>query len=211
MAVSTAATTTNRTKKKPRPPKEYIKSTPSFRHTYLANPQDVERLRKLTAPHVESFDYFLESIPSRLELEAAELDIVDPKSINDETVQISWEDVAKVEFWFQDVQMGQPLQPTPTAKGGAIQKLLPRECRERKLHYTAPLSAMFCWRTIQRRNGVAIPGKTQSISRVSLGDFPIMVGSRACHLHRMTPAQLVKLREEVSQDGMMISFHRSRF
>ena len=170
-------------------------SCPSFRSGHLPAEQDVKKLRQLTAPHVDSFNYFLEAGLSQgiKDIEPAEFDIVDQKVVRENPGSIDLGETSSVKFWVEDVKVGKPLK---SSSAGRSSRLLPRECRERSLMYSGPLTGTFCFNIIQRRNGVQIPGRPVKLQK-TFGNMPIMVMSKACHLEGKMPEDLVKLREEV--------------
>jgi DNA-directed RNA polymerase I subunit RPA2 len=191
-------------------------SIPSFRRGHLPGAEDVERLRFLTRPHVESFNFFLD-VGLRdgvRDIEPAELDVVDPKRLQRQQQaqeggsgsgsgggtgtgnggSIDWEEVPTVRFWVEDVRVNKPIKSSSAA--GRNPRMLPRECRERSYTYAGQIVGNFCHQTVRRRNGLAMEGSTVRISK-TFGNLPIMVGSKACHLAGMTPSELVKLKEEV--------------
>jgi DNA-directed RNA polymerase I subunit RPA2 len=175
--------------------KKLVETCPSFRRGHLPHADDVERLRSLTAPHVESFNYFLEEGLTRgiKDIEPAELDLIDPKKIRDEgEASIDWSEVSTVKFWMEDVKVAKPVKPN----SGRSNRLRPRECRERGLMYAGQLSGKFCYQLVQRRNGVLIDSRPVKLHK-TFGDLPLMVLSSACHLQGMAPDDLVKLKEEV--------------
>ena len=175
--------------------KTKIKETcPSFRRGHLASDEDVKRLRTLTLPHVDSFNYFLDEglIRGIRDIEPAELDILDMKKLR-EGATIDLHEVSTVKFWLEDVKIAKPTK----AAGGRSSKLIPRECRERKIVYAGQMFGKFCYRIIQRRNGTEILGPATKIAKI-FGNIPIMVLSNACHLNGLMPRELVKHREEVS-------------
>ncbi|KAL3895768.1 MAG: hypothetical protein SGARI_007351 [Bacillariaceae sp.] len=170
---------------------------PSFRRGHLPKNDDVEKLRYLTRPHVESFNYFLETGLSQgiQALEPAELDLVDPKRIREEQQQerrtadaakIDWTEVSTLQWWVEDVKVSKPRQ---SDKSRVNQTLLPHESRERSLMYSGEMTGKFCYQTIQRRNGVAVKGTVHKIVK-SFGKLPIMVGSKSCHLERLSSKEL---------------------
>jgi DNA-directed RNA polymerase beta subunit len=169
---------------------------PSFRRGHLPNKDDVERLRSLTRPHVESFNYFLQSGLAKgiKAIPPAELDIVDLKRLREDRSKIDWEEITTVKFWFEDVRVVKSAKPS--SAGRSEGKLYPTECRQRSLTYSGQILGKFCYEIIQRRNGVtkgSVPYKMPK----TFGVMPIMVGSNACHLEGLTPKELVDLREEV--------------
>ena len=170
-----------------------VETCPSFRRGHLPNAEDLDRLRTLTRPHVESFDYFLEVGLSRgiKDIEPAELDLVDVQKIRQEG-NVDLTDASTVKFWVEDVKVAKPTK----SNAGRSNKLLPRECRERKINYTGQVFGKFCYKIVQRRNGMEIEGQTVKIGK-TFGNMPIMVGSKCCHLEGSSPRDLVRMREEV--------------
>ena len=181
-----------------------VQTAPSHWSGSLPRKEDVERLRKLTAPHVESFNYFLEEGLARgvEDIEPSEIDIVDPKRLRDEPDSIDYDEVSTVKFWIENPKVGKPIKSSPG--GRTRENLLPRECRERGLKYSGPLKASFCYQIIKRRNGAEFPQQIVRIPK-EFGELPIMVGSKACHLHNTSPRQLAKLKEEVSILGVKLT------
>ena len=163
--------------------------------------QDVQRLRAVvSAPHVESFDYFLQTGLSRgiQDLEPSELDLVNPNQVRQDPNSIDWDDASMLQFWIEDVKVGQPTKPIRGHRQGP---LLPRECRERGLAYAASIHGTFCYQILQRRNGIVMPGSRIIRLSKTFGDMPIVVLSHACHLRHMTPHQLVQVKEEHTELG----------
>ena len=148
-------------------------------------------------PHVDSFNYFLEEGLTRgiKDIEPAELDIIDVNKLK-EGGNVELSEVSTLKFWMEDVKVARPTK----SGAGRSNKLLPRECRERKIIYAGQIFGKFCYRVIQRRNGVEIAGPPTKIAK-TFGNMPIMVMSSACHLDGLMPKGLVKLREEVSHVG----------
>eukprot|EP00339_Tiarina_fusa_P025334 CAMPEP_0117005466 /NCGR_PEP_ID=MMETSP0472-20121206/6073_1 /TAXON_ID=693140 ORGANISM="Tiarina fusus, Strain LIS" /NCGR_SAMPLE_ID=MMETSP0472 /ASSEMBLY_ACC=CAM_ASM_000603 /LENGTH=1224 /DNA_ID=CAMNT_0004706717 /DNA_START=147 /DNA_END=3821 /DNA_ORIENTATION=- len=176
--------------------KKVVETCPSFRRGHLPNDKDVIRLRALSMPHVDSFNYFLEVGLSKgvKDIESAELDLVNQQQLRDGDVD--WNDVSTMQFWVEDVKVLKP------AKSGAgkSNKLLPRETRERKIMYSGQMQGKFCYRIVQRRNGVKIPGPITKLAK-SFGNLPIMVMSKACHLEGLMPEELISLKEEDNEFG----------
>ena len=172
-----------------RNPAELIKETcPSFHRGHLPKRQDVERLRSLSKPHVESFNYFLEVGLKKAiaDIEPYELDLIDPK--REEPVDLG--EVDTVQFWVENVTIKAPVK-----EGGG--RLAPRECRELGLMYSGKIQGDFCYQVIKHRNGNRIPERLIRF-QCQFGDMPIMVMSTACHLNGKSPAELATMREEVS-------------
>lgn len=169
---------------------------PSHWSSSLPRFEDVQRLRYLTAPHVESFDYFLtEGLTQGVKsIEPAELSVLDPRKLRENPESIELSETSSVQFWVENPTIAKPVKANPGGRTKA--NLLPRECRERGMMYSGTLRATFCYNIIKRRNGAEFPQGTVRIPK-EFGDVPIMVGSKACYLHNTTPKQLSKAKEEV--------------
>ena len=174
---------------------------PSFRGGHLPAREDVDRLRELSAPHVESFNYFLDVGLSQgiKDIEPSELELVDPQKLRNEPASIDWDEMTTIKFWCENVKIGKPTKAV--GSGGKSTCLLPRECRERGLMYSGEITGTFCYSIVQRRNRIELPSKTTRMTARSFGAIPIMVLSKACHLENSGPSQLVKLGEESNEFG----------
>ena len=192
---SKASSSSTTSKKKKTTTPTVAESCPSFGRGHLPNDEDVKRLRSLTRPHVESYNYFLDVGLAKgiKDIEPVELDLVDPKVVRDDPKSIDWDEVSTIQYWVEDIKVAKPVKSSVAGRGG---RLYPHECRERSLMYSGLMTGKFCYKTIQRRNGVAIASPPTKIAK-SFGNIPIMVGSKACHLHGLMPKELVKVREEV--------------
>ena len=180
-----------------KPAKNKIKqSCPSFRRSHLPAEADVNRLRFLTRPHVDSFNYFLQTGLTKgvRAIPKAELDMVDPKKLRENRHLIDWDEITTVRFWFEDVSISKPSKALSAGKSHG--RLYPNECRERSLMYSGQISGKFCYEIIQRRNGVAKSSVPYKIPK-TFGVMPVMVMSNACHLEGMAPKELVAVKEEV--------------
>lgn len=196
----TSPTPSSKRKKKVR------ETCPSFRRGHLPNESDVKRLRTLTRPHVESFNFFLQKgLANGIKaIQPVELDIIDSKKLRDNRDKIDWDEVSTVKFWFEDVRVVKPAKPSSAGRSDG--KLYPNECRERSLMYSGQMLGKFCYEIIQRRNGVTKGSVPYKIPK-TFGVMPIMVGSNACHLEGLAPRELVDRREEVC--SLFLLFCRS--
>jgi len=175
--------------------KKLKETCPSFSRGHLPSMEDVERLRSLSKPHVDSFDYFLEVGLMRgiKDIEPAELDLVDTGKVRKHGLStVDWSEVSTVQFWIEDIKVAKPVK----SGSGRSNRLLPRECRERRIMYSGEISGKFCYKITQRRNGVKIDGRPVKIPK-TFGKLPIMILSKGCHLQGMDPEGLVKVKEEV--------------
>lgn len=122
------------------------------------------RLQHLVAPHVDSFDFFLQS---GMHLAAADVSAMELRA----------EGGALLRMYFDALELGSPT----VTDDGVARALGPREARERCLSYGAPMSA-----TVE----VAVDGQVMRFV-CSLGEFPIMVMSERCHLRGLSASELV--------------------
>ena len=192
-------------------------SIPSFRQGHVSSDTDVARLRTLSAPHVDGFDFFLDSgLPRAIaDVEAAEMDLINDQNSADATKQ----DRSKLKFWVEGVKISPPMksgaisQNTNTNRQHPFQQpsinsfspLTPRECRERGLMYSGSMTGEFCYQMIQSGpSGIEKQGRVMKIKK-KFGDMPIMVMSKACNLRGKKPKELIQLKEEVSLN--MTIFH----
>jgi DNA-directed RNA polymerase I subunit RPA2 len=171
-----------------------IETCPSFRRGHVAAHEDVERLLTLSLPHVESFDFFLDTGLQKAiqDIPPAEIDVVDLKA---KSPSVNLDEVDTVQFWVENVSVKAPIQVR--SGGGSTSMLTPRECRELGLMYSGDIVGDFCYQTIHRRNGIQVKGRISKFQK-NFGNMPIMVMSKVCHLRGKSPTELVKMKEEVS-------------
>ena len=182
-------------------------AVPSFHRAPLSRKSDVRKLHRLSAPHVESYNYFLDVGLARglADVPPHELDLVDTSQVENRGVgYVPGKGADTIQMWLENVKIERPtkVQPAPTGGPGKLMRLCPRECRELGITYSAPLTADFCMQVLRRDgHGNDTPaGSTMRLSR-NFGMMPVMVMSKACHLHGKSPGELVKLREEQSEFG----------
>lgn len=135
------------------------------------------KLQNLVFPHLDSFNFFL---TEGLDLAVANLCKVPVELPNQH----------QMDLWIENAQIG---FPTTENQITGEQKLLPSECRQRGISYTAPLVV-----TLAR----SFSG-SQNVERLQrvVGDVPIMVRSKRCHLNNLSPLELVNAREEATEMG----------
>eukprot|EP00644_Phytophthora_capsici_P006278 jgi/Phyca11/18029/fgenesh1_pg.PHYCAscaffold_32_\ len=135
------------------------------------------KLQKLVSPHLDSFNFFL--------TEGLDLAVSDMSK-----VPVELPNQHRMDLWIENAQIG---YPTTENQITGEQKLLPSECRQRGVSYTAPLVV-----TLARSFG-----DSQNVERIQrvVGEIPIMVRSKRCHLNGMSPNELVKAREEANEMG----------
>lgn len=190
-------------------------TVPSFHRSHTCRKSDVRKLHRLSAPHVESFNYFLDVGLQRgiSDIGIHEIDMIDP-SVERGVGYVPGKSADTIQFWLENVRIGMPTksQSYGTTSGGgggggaaALQKsmkLYPRECRELGIMYAAAITGEFCYQFV-KRDGYGNESASGSIMRTSrnFGMMPIMVMSKACHLHGKSPTELIKRREEQTEFG----------
>ena len=209
--------------------KKIRQSVPSFHRGHLPQNVDVHKLRRLSAPHVGSFDYFLSTGLRRgvADIGVHEVDMVNPAtnlvdnaSSDGSTVigrgtrvgHVVGKTSDTIQYWIENVKIGMPTKRVPSSysssssnnNGGRVARLYPRECRELGIHYTSPLTADVRIQIV-RRDGFGNESTTSNVFKLSqcnFGMLPIMVMSASCHLANKTPHQLVhQYKEESAEFG----------
>ena len=186
--------------------KDIRQPVPSFCRSHVSKTEDIRKLHRLSAPHVESFNYFLDVGLEKgvADILPYELDIVDiSKDENKGVGHVVGKPSDTVKFWLENARIGMPTKSQTSSGGSASsKKLLPRECRELGIVYAASLTADFCWQ-FSRRDGYGGDIPSGNIMRVNrnFGMMPIMVMSKACHLHNKSPSELIKCKEEQTEFG----------
>lgn len=96
----------------------------------------------------------------------------------------------KISLAFVDATIHSPV----VAKGSICRemKVFPAECRGRRCSYKGKMVADISW---------SINGIPKGIIKQSLGQVPIMVKSKMCNLHGMSPRELVEHHEEAEEMG----------
>ena len=136
------------------------------------------RLEHLVAPHVDSFNYFLEFGIKEAISDLPPLDM-------------RIEDGHYVKMQFTNVDIAFPSKRDDLTDG----RMTPREARERDMTYSGAIVG----------NLMVSVGNDENASEMSLavklGDLPIMVKSEHCHLRGLNAQQLVLLKEEANEMG----------
>jgi DNA-directed RNA polymerase I subunit RPA2 len=133
----------------------------------------------LAAPHVESFNYFInEGLPLAVE------------NLLPITLERPNEDGGgqRLTMTISSVRMSSPIK----SEDCKDPRLLPGECRHLRSTYRAPLYATLVF-TLEGGGSVEIDRK--------VGNVPLMVKSRHCHLYGKTQSELVKMGEEPYEFG----------
>ena len=152
------------------------RSIPSFAQGFV-DESTRKRLKHIVAPHVDSFNYFLEmglktAIANMLPLDMKLGDNGPFITMKVESAQIAF----------------------PTKKDDMVEKeLTPREARERGMTYAGAMSANL---TVELSDG------NKFDVQVRLGQLPIMVMSEKCHLRGASGKKLVfDFKEEANEMG----------
>ena len=177
-------------------------TVPSFHRSHLSQKQTLRKLQRLSAPHVESFNYFLDVGLSRgiQDIAPFELDLLDTSQPENRTIghQVGVP-ADTIEYWLENVKIG---MPTKSNVSGSASKLYPRECRELGIMYSAPLTAEFCLQFVRRDGyGASVPSGNVIRFTRNFGMMPIMTMSKACHLYGMSGPDLVRVKEEQNEFG----------
>ena len=149
---------------------------PSYANQFVSN-ETRERLEHLVAPHVDSFNYFLE-----YGLNEAIGDIP--------VMEFKLEDGPSIKMRFTEAQIS---YPTKNDDFSANINLTPREARERGISYVGSLLVHLAVDVDETVEGLSFSSR--------MGDFPIMVKSERCHLKGLSPQRLVSLKEEANEVG----------
>ncbi|KAI5641008.1 RNA polymerase rpb2, domain 6 domain-containing protein [Phthorimaea operculella] len=139
----------------------------------IANPH----LQCLGAPHIDSFNYMVTD-----GLKAAIADLIPP--------EFELPTGEKIKITIDEAAFAKPSVPME-AVGVKNQKVLPTECRQRAATYKGDFKIRLTF---------AVDGRTMTIDR-SLGNLPIMVKSKMCHLADLSPEELVEHNEHADEWG----------
>ncbi|KAK1905236.1 DNA-directed RNA polymerase I subunit RPA2 [Dissostichus eleginoides] len=133
-------------------------------------------VQDLTKAHIESFDQALTDGLSRV------VQAIPPLEFTFRNDRIS--------LAFVEATLYSPV----VAKGNICRemKVFPAECRGRRCTYKGKLVADVSW---------SINGIPKGIIKQSMGQVPIMVKSKLCNLHGLSPKKLVEHHEESEEMG----------
>ena len=149
---------------------------PSYANQFV-NSETRDRLEHLVAPHVDSFNYFLEYGLN--------------EAINDIPVmEFQLENGPLIKMRYTEAQISYPAKNDDFSENSNI---TPREARERGISYTGSLLAHLIIDIDDTIDGMGFSSK--------FGEFPIMVKSERCHLRGLSPMKLVNLKEEANEVG----------
>jgi DNA-directed RNA polymerase beta subunit len=132
----------------------------------------------LVQSDIESFNDFIEN---RLQGLATRHDDIEPTILPEEVEEFHVE--------FDDIKI---LEPRITEADGSVRKLLPTEARIRKLSYTAPILL-----TVTSY----VDGNEHETFETQVGQMPIMLKSKYCHLTNMSREELLEAGEDPDDVG----------
>ncbi|BFZ58330.1 DNA-directed RNA polymerase I subunit rpa2 [Savitreella phatthalungensis] len=145
-------------------------------------------LMQATKPHVDSFDALFDG--GILELAAND---IEPVVIFDRKEERRNNGLGnRLEFKLSDVACTTP-QVDRRDRDALQRKIYPSEARERLVTYRGRLSFKLSWRVND--------DEQWNNTTVDAGQLPIMVRSNRCHLHNLSPSQLVHHKEESEEMG----------
>uniref|UniRef100_A0A8D0CRW0 DNA-directed RNA polymerase subunit beta n=1 Tax=Sander lucioperca TaxID=283035 RepID=A0A8D0CRW0_SANLU len=133
-------------------------------------------VQDLTKAHIESFDQAVTDGLSRVVQSIPPLEFTFKED--------------RISLAFVEATLYNPV----VAKGSICRemKVFPAECRGRKCTYKGKLVADVSW---------SVNGVPKGIIKQSMGQVPIMVKSKMCNLHGMSPKELVEHHEEAEEMG----------
>ncbi|KAF7252713.1 DNA-directed RNA polymerase I subunit RPA2 [Varanus komodoensis] len=158
-----------------------LPSAPSLKHLTAQDyswprEQQLPALQDLTRAHIESFNF---AVGDGLLLAVQAIPPLEFALKNDRiTLTIS----------------GAVINPPMVPKGSICKelKVYPAECRGRRCTYRGKLTADISW---------SVNGIPKGVIKQSLGHVPIMVKSKLCNLHGLSPKELIKHHEEEEEMG----------
>jgi DNA-directed RNA polymerase I subunit RPA2 len=152
-----------------------IRNIPSYSNTFVDENTHL-RLKHSVAPHVDSFNYFLEH-----GLNESVLDIP--------PMEIELDTDLCIRIQYKSAEISYPSNKDNVLSG----KSTPREKRESGSSYTG---------TMVSHLHVEVNNSPEIISlAVKMGEMPVMVMSNRCHLKNCNFKQLVELKEEANEVG----------
>jgi len=140
--------------------------------------EQVYRTKRLSAPHIESFNRFVDVSLPRI---VAAFEPITVRDKSENTVVIS----------LRDLEVKKPIVPEKK-KGKTTEKvLLPSDCRIMCATYQGEATA-----TVSiNKNGI------ETFEKISMGQIPVMVRSSLCHLTDMTREEQISSKEEDNDIG----------
>ncbi|XP_077440050.1 DNA-directed RNA polymerase I subunit RPA2 [Vanacampus margaritifer] len=135
-----------------------------------------DAVQDLVKAHIDSFDHAICEGLSRVVQATTPLEFM----LKGERISLAFVEAA--------------VQPPAVSKGSVCREMrvFPAECRARRCSYKGRLVADVSW---------SVDGVPKGIIKQGLGQIPIMVKSKLCNLHEMSPQQLVQHHEEAEEMG----------
>jgi DNA-directed RNA polymerase I subunit RPA2 len=174
-------------------PKYTLKPIPSFADKSfgdgIIDDATKARLEHSVAPHVDSFNYFLENGIDAIVHDMLPIDI----ALIDGTLdaKLGFSDVrpdCEIKMLFESITIA---EPSKNEKNDLNNALFPREARESGISYTGSMHA----------NIVIDVGDHSMTINTRMGEMPIMVMSEKCHLRGLPGKELLRANEEGTEVG----------
>ncbi|XP_051928915.1 DNA-directed RNA polymerase I subunit RPA2 isoform X2 [Hippocampus zosterae] len=133
-------------------------------------------VQDLVKTHIDSFDHAIGEGLSRVVQAIPPLEFM----LNGERIGLAFVEAV--------------VHPPAVSKASVCREMrvFPAECRGRRCSYKGKIVADVSW---------SVDGVPKGIIKQGLGQIPIMVKSKLCNLHGMTPRQLVEHHEEAEEMG----------
>ncbi|XP_068648469.1 DNA-directed RNA polymerase I subunit 2 [Aristolochia californica] len=143
-----------------------------------SNVSNLEKLQELVRPHIDSFDYFIDTGLDTMLLYIRPVQIIEPSG------------GIKLRVWFEKAILQSPEKVD--GHKSMHRPLLPNECRQAGLTYHGKLFIHVCF----QYNDGAVVRET-----FNFGNLPIMLKSKLCHLRGADSQKLVAHKEEAMEMG----------
>lgn len=146
---------------------------------HLAEEKDYEALREIFRHHIDSFDHMVDNGLRKMVQNIKPVEVFDSLS------------KLKLRIWLDNPEIYPPQKERFSRT--MADPLYPFECRQAKLSYAGNFMVDM---NLQYGEGVTVRDK------INLGQFPIMLKSKLCHLRAANdPKKLVLFKEEASEMG----------
>jgi DNA-directed RNA polymerase I subunit RPA2 len=158
--------------------------------TFSAPLEAVDAWQRIAQPHIDSFNFLIDAgldmaVANLAPVEVPLYDLNDAAAAEAAGVEVQRDTLT---VWIDSVSIGSPTKSDDSAD----QRVFPAECRERHTSYNGALNVEVSYSL----NG----GPPRSVARM-VGQVPIMVGSKLCHLSGLSPAEKVAHHEDANTFG----------
>ncbi|KAK1256915.1 DNA-directed RNA polymerase II subunit RPB2 [Acorus gramineus] len=139
---------------------------------------EMEALRELFRPHIESFDYFIDAGMEVMLRSINAVEVRHPKSNT------------SLRIWLENPEL---VSPVKEGRKAMREPLFPYECRQAGTSYRGKFNADVCFQYDDRPPVIR--------QRFNFGHIPIMLKSKLCHLRRADAQKLTHHKEEATEMG----------